>query len=99
MAVSILIVFIVIATLCTFVILYKPKTRKCKFDKLYKNVSTPYVQLNGECHKKIMNKKPRLIVINELYYNMTADENIMATLSVCMSDLMVLLVHVSPLCV
>ena len=52
MVISVSIIIIVIVTLSTFVVLCIVMRRKCKFDKLYENVSTSYVRLNGECHKK-----------------------------------------------
>ena len=45
--VLIIIIAAVIVILSTFVILYKAKTRKCKFNKLYENVLTSYIQANG----------------------------------------------------
>ena len=86
--VSVLIVIIVIVS--TFVVLHKAKTRKCKFDKLYENVSTSHIQANGQYHKQMKNKKLRLICHNEIYHNLMA-------LSVYTSDFMLLLVHISVL--
>ena len=89
MVVTVLIVVLVIIVILIiiFITLHNAKRRKCKFDELYKNVSTSYIQVNGQCHKKMKNKKLRLIFINEICYNMMADKNIMAALSMCMSDL------------
>ena len=63
-------------------------TRKCKFDKLYENVLTSYIQANGQYHKKIKNENLRQSVINKMC------DNIMPALSIYMSNLILLLLHV-----
>ena len=54
--VLIVIIAAVSVILIIVVTLHKSHTRKCKFDKLYENVSTSHIQVKGQCHKNMKKK-------------------------------------------